>query len=131
MIVFSNRRLGPALELLVSRHVAAEMLRATADAAASRADGRWERELVGWLFGRATASERTGGSGSIDGIDVAEIAWSPEHFERQRRFLLDAILGAERASGHTRALRRWAALIEAHPRDSVQVGRRWVAHASH
>ena len=119
MIVFSNRRLGPAAELLVSPEVAAEALRATALVAASRADGRWERELAGWLSNHA---------GSPIDVDVADIAWTPEHFERQRRFLLDAIQTAVELCEHGRALSRWAAMIEAHPRDSVQVGRRWPSH---
>ena len=118
MIVFSNHRLGPAAELLVSRAVAEDMLRGAANAASSSADGRWERELAQWLLDRAAAA--------VD-IDVADIAWSPEHFERQRRFLLDAIDRASDGSEHVRAFARWARLIEAHPRDSVQVGRRWAS----
>jgi hypothetical protein len=121
MIVFSNHRLGPATELLVSVEVAVAMLRATAEAARPSADGRWECELVQWLVDRAE------GAGAID---VGDIAWSPEHFERQRRFLLDAIGHATRTSEHARALLRWAAMIEAHPRDSVQVGRRWALQPS-
>jgi len=117
MIVFSNHRLGPAAELLVSPEVAESMLRETAEAARSSADNRWESELVRWLLDRARHPE---------GLDVGEIAWSPEHFERQRRFLLDAIQSASSGSEHGRALARWAAMIEAHPRDSVQVGRRWM-----
>jgi hypothetical protein len=115
MIVFSNHRLGPAAELLVSREVAEEMLQATA--AVARPGNRWERELVEWLRGR----------GRVNGlvIDVADIAWTPEHFDSQRQFLLDAIDQAADGSEHARAFARWARLIEAHPRDSVQVGRRW------
>lgn len=116
MIVFSNHRLGPAAELLVSPEVAECMLRETADAASSSADGHWERELVRWLRTRSAANV---------GLDVGEVAWSPEYFERQRRFLIDAIATAARTSEHARALNRWAGMIEAHPRDSVQVGRRW------
>lgn len=116
MIVFSNRRLGPASELLVSPAVAETMLRETAVAASSSATGWWERELVRWLRDR---------SGSSSSIDVGEVAWSPENFETQRQFLLAAIQQAALTSEHARALSRWAAMIEAHPRDSVQVGRRW------
>jgi len=117
MIVFSNHRLGPAAELLVSPEVAETMLRETATAASSTANGRWEHELVRWLRDRA---ERHGG------VDVGEVAWSPENFEAQRGFLIMAIQQAARSSEHARALSRWAAMIEAHPRDSVQVGRRWI-----
>jgi hypothetical protein len=117
MIVLSNRRLGPAAELLVSPEVAAEAFRATALVAASRADGRWERELARWLESHA---------GTPANVDVADIAWTPEHFEGQRRFLLEAIQTAIEMCEHGRALTRWAAMIEAHPRESVQVGRRWL-----
>ncbi len=117
MIVFSNRRLGPASELLVSPGVAESMLRETAIAASSTANGWWERELVRWLRDRA---------GTTASLDVGEVAWSPENFETQRQFLLASIQEAARTSEHARALGRWAAMIEAHPRDSVQVGRRWI-----
>jgi hypothetical protein len=116
MIVFSNHRLGPAAELLVSPEVAAGMLRETAVAAAPAAAGWWELELVRWLVDRALHPHT---------LDVGEIAWSPEHFEGQRRFLIEAIATAAERSEHARALARWAAMIEAHPRESVQVGRPW------
>jgi len=32
------------------------------------------------------------GTGGSTALDVSEIAWTPEHFERQRRFLIEAIL---------------------------------------
>jgi hypothetical protein len=117
MVVFSNRRLGPSSELLVSREVAAELLREVAAAAGPSAQARWEHELVTWL-GRCATSGGTS-------LDVSDIAWTPEHFERQRGFLLDAVRAAMAASRHARALARWGDMIEAHPRESVQVGRRW------
>jgi hypothetical protein len=117
MVVFSNRRLGPGAELLVSREVASELLREVAGAAGPAAQGRWEHELVSWL-------ERCAASGSTS-IDIADIAWTPEHFERQRRFLVEAIQRAQASSRHGRALTRWCGMIEAHPRESVSVGRRW------
>ena len=122
MIVFSNRRLGPATELLVSPEVAESMLRATASAARPEAEARWEHELVRWLEDRASRPSPRGESTTLD---VADIAWTPEHFDRQRRFLLGAIERAGAASEHSRPLRLWAQMIEAHPRDSVQFGRRW------
>lgn len=122
MFVFSNRRLGPATELLVSPAVAEAMLRATASAARPDAEARWEHELVRWLEDRATRPSPHGESGVID---VAEIAWTPDHFDHQRRFLLRAIERASSTSEHSRPLRLWAQMIEAHPRDSVQFGRRW------
>lgn len=123
--MFSNRILGPAAELAIAPSVAARMLLATADEAAARAGNRWERELVAWLRQAASGPER---------IDVGDLAWSPEHFEHQRRFLLEAIAGAaERAAERgedARALGRWAALIEAHPRACVQIPRRWLIGTS-
>ena len=116
MVVFSNRRLGARAELIVSPPVAAEMLRATAATARPMATGRWELELVRWLEQRA---------GSATGVDVSEIAWTPEHFGVQRGFLIDAIRRAAAVSEHGPALLHWARMIEAHPTDSVQVGRRW------
>ena len=117
MVVFSNRRLGPSAELLVSREVAGELLREVAAAAHPSAQARWEHELVSWL-------ERCATTGNAQ-IDVGDIAWTPEHFEHQRSFLVDAIQRALDSSRHGRALSRWCGLIEAHPRESVQVGRRW------
>ncbi|HEY5939158.1 MAG TPA: hypothetical protein VIU61_31115 [Kofleriaceae bacterium] len=116
MIVFSNHRLGPAVELLVSAEVAAAMLRATAEAARATAAARWEQELVSWLEACAPC---------CSALDVADIAWTPENFERQRQFVLAAIATAADGSEHARPLGRWARMIEAHPRDSVQFGRRW------
>ena len=130
MFVFSNRRLGPAAELLVSPTAAESMLRETAAAARPDAAARWEQELVRWLEGRArppeaATPESSRGRPTATIIDVAEIAWTPENFDRQRRFLLRAIEQAAEISEHARALRLWAQMIEAHPRDSVQFGRRW------
>jgi hypothetical protein len=117
MVVFSNHRLGPSAELLVSHEVAAELLREVAGAAGPVAQARWEHELVAWLERRAASDSPT--------LDVSDIAWTPEHFERQRGFLVEAIRQAAGASPHARALVRWCGMIEAHPRESVQVGRRW------
>ena len=116
MVVFSNHRLGPSAELVVSAEAAAQLLREVAAAAGPAAQARWEHELVTWL-------ERCAASGH--GFDVAEIAWTPEHFERQRRFLLDAMQRSSPTSQHGRALARLSTMIELHPRESVQVGRRW------
>ena len=116
MVVFSNRRVGPSAELLVSRDAAAELLREIAAAAGPAAQARWEHELVSWL-------ERCAASGHS--VDVSDIAWTPEHFEGQRTFLADAVRRASAASLHARALLRWCGMIEAYPREFVQVGRRW------
>jgi len=135
MVVFSNHRIGPSVELLVSDDVAMAVLKATATAARPFAEARWELELVLWLDRRgdqiADATERpsdTATKASSRGgmvIDVADIAWTPDHFEAQRRFLIDAILRAAASADHALAFDRWRRMIEAHPADSVQVGRRW------
>jgi hypothetical protein len=119
VVVFSNQRLGASAELLVSDDVALEMLRTTAAQAQPAAAARWEHELVRWLERRATDSL------ALATLDVGEIAWTPDHFEAQRAFLLAAIERAAEGSEHGLAFDRWRRLIEAHPRDSVQVGRRW------
>lgn len=125
MVVLSNHHLGPSAELLVSREVAAELLQAVANAARPNARARWEVELVRWLETWAGDAQRI--------LDVADIAWTPDNFERQRGFLVAAIRAALDGSPHGRALTLWCQMIEAHPRESVQVGRRWqwpTAHAS-
>ncbi len=117
MVVFSNQRLGAIAEILVSPVVASAMLRLTAEAARPLAQSRWEHELILWLEDRSRAL------GSA--FDVAEIAWTPDNFERQRRFLTDAIDRASLGSEHIRPLAMWARMIVAHPREHVVVGRRW------
>jgi hypothetical protein len=117
MVVFSNHRLGPAAELLVSPEVASAMLRETAEAARPLAQGRWEHELVLWL------EDRSRNPGPA--VDVSEFAWSPDNFERQRQFVTDAIERASLGSEHARAFALWAKMIVGHPRESVVVGRRW------
>lgn len=119
MVVFSNQRLGASAELLVSDDVAIEMLKATASHARPFATARWERELVDWLELRAGTDPR------MPSLDVSEIAWTPDHFDTQRQFLLEAIERASEGSEHGLAFDRWRRLIEAHPRESVQFGRRW------
>jgi len=117
MVVFSNQRLGAVAEILVSPTVASAMLRQAAEAARPLAQSRWEHELILWL------EDRSRSIGSA--FDVTEIAWTPDNFERQRRFLTDAIDRAAIASEHGRPLGMWARMIVAHPREHVVVGRRW------
>jgi uncharacterized membrane protein YccC len=127
MLVFSNQRLGPAAELMVSREVAISLLRLVAEAARPFASAHWERELVRWLDEQAVRAQVTHAAIMID---VGDIAFTPQHFDRQRRFLLEAIEEARAETPHSRFLTDWADLIKAHPRDSVQFGRRWVWHSN-
>src|SRR4051812_21523221 len=99
MVVFANSRLGPSAELLLSDDVASAMLRSVAAMARPVAEARWERELVRWLEGRGTESPTRN-------LDVHEIAWTPDHFEAQRRFVADAIARAAFGSEHGAALDR-------------------------
>ena len=131
MVVFSNRRLGPSAELLVSDDVARAMLGETANAARPFAEARWEVELVLWLDRRAmnidssrSATRQSSRGGHV--LDVSDIAWTPDHFEAQRTFFTSAIMRAAAGTEHALAFDRWRRLIEAHPADSVQVGRRWL-----
>ena len=118
MVVFSNHRLGPSAELFVSDDVASMMLRETAAAARPFAEARWEVELVLWLDSRADVGSQM--------LDVSDIAWTPDHFAAQRAFVVEAIQRAARCGEHALAFDRWRRLVESHPADSVQVGRRWV-----
>ncbi len=117
MVVFSNQALGPAVDLLVSEQVAHELLAEVAVAARPLANARWEHELVQWLATRA--------GGTVAALDVCDIAWTPQHFDHQRGFLIAAIDQALATSHHARALGRWREMIEAHPHHAVSVGRRW------
>ena len=118
MVVFSNRHLGPSTELVMSAELARAMLAAVRDAAADSAHARWEHALVAWLERQVAAPEGT--------LDVGDLAWTPDHFEPQRTFMIDAIArAAVAAHQHAGALRRWREMIAAHPRASVRTGRRW------
>ena len=127
MLVLSNQRLGPAAELLVSREAAVAVLQSVAEAARPFASAQWECELVRWLDQQAVRVAET----SVHfAIDVGDIAFTPQHFDRQRRFLLEAIEEARAETPYSRVLSDWAQLIKAHPSDSVQVGRRWMWHST-
>lgn len=117
MVVLCNRRLGPGAELLVSDEVAAAMLRALAAATRPFAEVRWEIDLATWLDARAEVVSPV--------LDVGDIAWTPGNFETQRRFLIEAIARAASATEHAGAFEHWRRMVEAHPADSVQVGRLW------
>jgi len=117
MVVFSNHRLGPSAELFVSDDVASTILRETARAARPFAEARWEVELVLWLDSRADAGAQV--------LDVSDIAWTPEHFQTQRTFMIEAIQRAARCGEHALAFDRWRRMVEDHPADCVQASRRW------
>ena len=118
MVVISNRLLGPQAELIVSEAIAEELLRELAAAAAPTARSRWELELVHWLALRAARIEPA--------LDLADIAWTPDHFEAQRAFVLEAIARAAAAAVSCgAALEHCRRMVAGHPRDAVQRSRRW------
>ncbi len=121
MRAFTNRRLGPAAEVFVSEDVARAILVATSVAAREAATARWEHELADWLATQAPIE--------VD-VDVADIAWSLDHFEAQRRFVLGAIERAARRCDHGRALALWGRQIEAYRREDVGARRRWAKSIS-
>lgn len=117
MVVFSNHRLGPSAELFVSDEVAAAMLRMTAAAARPFAEARWEVELVLWLDSRAELGAQV--------LDVSDIAWTPDHFLAQQKFVVAAIQHAAGSGEHSLAFDHWRRLVASHPAEAVRVGRRW------
>jgi hypothetical protein len=115
--LLSNLRMG--YEIAIPRPVATRALVLAVDAARSLADDRWQRELVAWL------GDRTRSLGH--GLDVGDLAWTPEHFVEQQRFVVAALTAAAaQADDDARiALHRFAALVAGHDRSWVVVGRRW------
>lgn len=124
MLVLSNQRIGPTAERMVARDIGASLVRSVAQVARASASSHWERELVRWLDERAQWIVSSTSRAIV--LDVSDIAFTPQHFDRQRRFLLDAIDGACADVRYVRVLTDWADLIKAHPRDSVQLSRRWI-----
>lgn len=118
--VFSNAKMGH--EVAVPRPVASHAVTLIALAASASARDRWQRELAAWL---AEQARSLGGGGA--GFDIGDVAWTPNNFADQQRFVVDAIRYA--AAGETGDLRaaldHLAALIAGHDRAWVVVGRRW------
>jgi hypothetical protein len=125
--LISNLRLGDARSVVLSGAMIDRLFACLVATGESRASARWERELVAWLAARRGALR----TGQRPGLDLSEIAWTPERFPEQQAFLLAIITGAaaaldrddDRGLGH--ALDDLAALVADYPRDTVVVGRRW------
>jgi hypothetical protein len=118
--VFSNDKMGH--EVAVPRPVASLAVASVALAATTTARDRWQRELAAWLAEQARAL-----AGGASGFDVGDLAWTPDHFAEQQRFMTEAIAyAAAGESGDLRiALDQLAALVAGHERSWVLVGRRW------
>jgi hypothetical protein len=131
--VISNLRLGDSRFVALSRGAIDRLLAALVAAGETRAAARWERELVAWLAARRDALR----VGARAGLDLSEIAWTPERFPEQRAFLLglvDDLLdqrtpepGADPEADPEidDALREVHDLVADYPREIVVVGRRW------
>jgi hypothetical protein len=127
--LISNFRLGDARSVALSGATIDRLLAALVATGEGRAAARWERELVAWLGARRGALR----SGQRPGMDLSEIAWTPERFPEQQAFLLALIeaaaAGVDRPEDTGRDLRHalddLARLVADYPRDSVVVGRRW------
>jgi hypothetical protein len=120
--VLSNLRRDDSCVVALSRAAMDRLLAAVVDAGHTRADARWERELVVWLDRRREALR----SGERTGLDLSEIAWTPERFPEQQAFLLAVLDGLDDDGSELAAaaseLRR---LVAEYPREIVVVGRRW------
>jgi len=123
--VISNLRLGESRFVALSRAAIDRLLAALVAAGLDRADARWERELVVWLGHRRDALR----VGERAGLDLSEIAWTPERFPEQQAFLLaliDGLIEAEPSDPELdHGLREVRHLVEDYPREIVVVGRRW------
>jgi hypothetical protein len=129
--LISNLRLGDARSVTLSGATIDRLFAALVATGEGRAAARWERELVAWLGARRGALR----AGQRPGLDLSEIAWTPERFPEQQAFLLGLIEAATTAvdrpeAGDTsrdlrHALDDLARLVADYPRDTVVVGRRW------
>jgi hypothetical protein len=132
--LISNLRLGGERSVALSGATIDRLFAALVASGEGRAAARWERELVAWLGARRGALR----SGQRPGLDLSEIAWTPERFPEQQAFLLALIAAAAAVvdrpedsdpKGERRDLRHalddLARLVADYPRDTVVVGRRW------
>jgi hypothetical protein len=124
--LISSVRLDESRSVALSRTAIDRLFAVLAASGDGRAEARWERELVAWLENRRDAVR----TGDRPGLDLSEIAWTPERFPEQRAFLLALIDAAgETAAGRDPelepALAALRGLAADYPREFVVVGRRW------
>lgn len=125
--LITNLRLGDARSVALSGATIDRLFACLVATGESRASARWERELVAWLAARRSALR----TGQRPGLDLSEIAWTPERFPEQQAFLLAVITSAAAAVDRSDdrdlglALDDLAVLVADYPRDTVVVGRRW------
>ena len=124
MITFSNLRAAESLTFTTSERGAIAVLGALVVAARAAAADRWEHELAAWLADRRWAIA----GGARAGLDLGEVAWTPEHFAAQQRFVIaicDQASGRAADPGLAADLARLRELAAHHAREHVVVGRRW------
>lgn len=124
MITFSNLRAADSLTFTTSERGAVAVLGALVELARETAADRWEHELTAWLADRRWAIA----GGVRAGLDLGEVAWTPEHFADQQRFVIAICEHASaRAAepGLAADLARLRELAAHHGREHVVVGRRW------
>ncbi len=125
MITFSNLGADGAPSVSLPTPTALALLDALVDAGRTMACGRWEVELAAWLADRRGALEACARSG----LDLIEVAWTPDHFADQQRFVIAVCdAAADRNVGDATlhgALAHVRALVAAHRRGQIAFGRRW------
>lgn len=124
MITFSNLRADESLTFTLPERAAAALLAALTEAGREIALSRWEQELVAWLADRRWAVA----AGHRAGVDLGEVAWTPERFPEQQRFVLamcERALARATDDAVRAAIVGVRDLTAAHGREHVPVGRRW------
>jgi hypothetical protein len=124
VITFSNLRAAESLTFTTTERGAIVVLGALVEMARETAADRWEHELAAWLADRRWAIA----GGVRAGLDLGEVAWTPEHFSDQQRFVVGVCDQASRRTAEPELaadLVRLRELAAHHGREHVVVGRRW------
>ena len=117
-------RAAESLTFTTTERGAIVVLGALVEMAREIAADRWEHELAAWLADRRWAIA----GGVRAGFDLGEVAWTPEHFSDQQRFMVSVCdQASQRADEPELAadLARLRELAAHHGREHVVVGRRW------
>jgi hypothetical protein len=118
VVTFSDLRAGDE-GFVVDEAAAVVLLDALIQTGAISAAARWEHDLIAWL-----AERRRGiASGATAGIDLAEVAWTPEHFADQQRFVIAL---CERIAAGCRDAISLRGLVARRSREHVGLTRRFV-----
>jgi hypothetical protein len=119
VVIFSDQRAGDD-GFVVDGDAAVVLLDAMVQAGAALAAARWEHDLIAWL-----AERRRGiASGAAAGIDLGEVAWTPEHFTDQQRFVIAL---CEQVAARCHEAIRLRGLVARRGREHVGPARRFVS----